>query len=391
MLPRVKIKYLSGALGKVADSPDGLFAIVCGANAVNTTFSLNQSYTLRSLQTLKDLGVNSGNNSRLYKHVQEFYDEVPEGTKLIVYGVAATRKLTELCDRDNGEIRKLIIERGGALRGILIARDDNSSVNSPKGIDPDVISAAPKAQLLADWATIQKFAPVFIILEGRGYTGTNLYSFAMEKFNRVGILVGDTDPNSKGACIGVLAGRLAMSPPHRNIGRVKDGRLNAYTMYLGGTRTELAGAAIEEAHDKRYITIRSYVGRSGYYFSDDNLACFPLDDYAQIAPRRVIDKAFRIAYDAMLDTLLDELEVNEDGTLQVGVIKSIQQSVENAINRRMTAFGELSSGEDGKGCVCYIDEKQNVLATSRLHAVIKVRPYGYSRYVDVDLGFAVKS
>ena len=87
--------------------------------------------------------------------------------------------------------------------------------------------------------------------------------------------------------------------------------------------------------------------------------------------------------------LLDELEVNEDGTLDTGVVKSWQQTVETAINRKMTANGELSSGSDGEGCVCKIDETQNVLATSMVKIPLKVRPYGYARYVDVNLGFQV--
>ena len=103
----------------------------------------------------------------------------------------------------------------------------------------------------------------------------------------------------------------------------------------------------------------------------------------------MIDKAYRTAYDTLLDTLLDELEVNEDGTLDTGVVKSWQQTVETAINRKMTANGELSSGSDGEGCVCKIDETQNVLATSMVKVTLKVRPYGYARYVDVNLGFQV--
>jgi hypothetical protein len=87
--------------------------------------------------------------------------------------------------------------------------------------------------------------------------------------------------------------------------------------------------------------------------------------------------------------MLDELAVNEDGTLQVGVIKTWQQAVENAINAQMTANGELSASEDYAGCECYINEKQNVLATSRVDVTVKVRPYGYARYIDVNLGFLV--
>jgi len=65
--------------------------------------------------------------------------------------------------------------------------------------------------------------------------------------------------------------------------------------------------------------------------------------------------------------------------------------VEDAINKTMTANGELSASEDGEGCTCWIDQSQNVVSTSKLKVTLKVRPHGYSRYVDVELGFAVES
>ena len=55
----------------------------------------------------------------------------------------------------------------------------------------------------------------------------------------------------------------------------------------------------------------------------------------------------------------------------------------------MTANGELCSNSDGEGCKCYIDETQNVLATSKVLMTLKVRPYACAQYVDVNLGFLV--
>ena len=70
-------------------------------------------------------------------------------------------------------------------------------------------------------------------------------------------------------------------------------------------------------------------------------------------------------------------------------MKSWQQTMENAINRQMTANGELSSDGEGNGCQCYIDSKQNVISTSKIKVTLKVRPHGYSRYIDVNLDFQV--
>lgn len=389
MLPRIKISYLNGQLGTVGESPDGLFALVCGATAVGGTFELEKAYSVRGMDDLAALGITSEGNPRLYKHVKEFYDEAEEGTELVVYGVAKSAKMTALLDKTSGSARKLVEGQNGRLRGVFVAGDGGTTGSVTEGLDPDVLSALPIAQQLAEWATEELYAPLFVILEGRGYTGESLRDLSELAYNRVGVLIGDTEAGSEGACVGTLAGRLATLPVQRNVGRVKDGALFPTEMYVGNVKVDEGGSVIAGLYDKGYITPRKYVGRSGYFFTDDRLACDETDDYAHLAHRRVIDKAYRIVYDTLLDMMLDELEVNEDGTLQAGIVKSWQQAVEDALNVGMTASGELSAGDDGEGCVCYIDQTQNVLATSKVAVTVKVRPFGYARYVDVSLGFQV--
>lgn len=389
MLPRIKISYLNGQLGTVGESPDGLFALVCGATAVGGTFELEKAYSVRGMDDLAALGITSEGNPRLYKHVKEFYDEAEEGTELVVYGVAKSAKMTALLDKTSGSARKLVEGQNGRLRGVFVAGDGGTTGSVTEGLDPDVLSALPIAQQLAEWATEELYAPLFVILEGRGYTGEGLRDLSELAYNRVGVLIGDTEAGSEGACVGTLAGRLATLPVQRNVGRVKDGALFPTEMYVGNVKVDEGGSVIAGLYDKGYITPRKYVGRSGYFFTDDRLACDETDDYAHLAHRRVIDKAYRIVYDTLLDMMLDELEVNEDGTLQAGIVKSWQQAVEDALNAGMTASGELSAGDDGEGCVCFIDQTQNVLATSKVAVTVKVRPFGYARYVDVSLGFQV--
>ena len=132
------------------------------------------------------------------------------------------------------------------------------------------------------------------------------------------------------------------------------------------------------------------MGRTGYFWTDDRMACEETDDYAHLTARRTVDKAARIAYDTLLDYMLTEIETNEDGTMQQDVLKSWQAEVESAIDTQMTAKGELSS-TDGSGCSCYIDPAQNVVSTSIITLTLKVRPFGYARTINVDLGFQVSN
>ena len=391
MLPKIKIQFINGQLGTVGESPDGLFALVCGAAAVTKKLELGKAYTLHSFDELAALGVTAENNPRLYKHVQDFYTEAEEGTKLVIYPVDKAKTFTELCDKDTGVIKELIMAANGALRGIFVAGDGREATVTTNGLDNDLFTALPKAQQLAEWATTSLYAPLFVILEGRGYKGGVVKDLHKETYNRVGVLIGDTVKASEGAAVGLMAGRLATLPVQRNIARVKNGALKPIAMFLGEKPVEENASAVSDLYDASYITPRKYVGKAGYFFTDDRLACEQTDDYAHITARRTIDKAYRIAYTALLDLMMDELAVNDDGTLRHGIIMAWQQMMENAVNRAMTAAGELSADENGAGCKAYIDPKQDVLTTSKIELVLKVRPFGYARYVDVKLGFQVEN
>lgn len=391
MLPRIKIQFLNGQLGTVGESPDGLFALVCGAKAVAKNLELDKAYTLHTFDELAALGVTAENNPRLYKHVQEFYAEAEEGTKLVIFPVDKAKTFTELCDKDTGAIKELITAENGALRGIFVAGDGREATLTTNGLDDDLFTALSKAQQLAEWATSSLYAPFFIVLEGRGYKGGSVKDLHKETYNRVGILIGDTVKASEGAAVGMMAGRLATLPVQRNIARVKNGALKPIALFIGEKPVEENASAVSDLYDAGYITPRKYVGKAGYFFTDDRLACEQTDDYAHITARRTIDKAYRIAYAALLDLMMDELAVNEDGTLQHGIIMAWQQMMENAVNRAMTAAGELSADADGTGCKAYIDPTQNVLSTSKIELTLKVRPFGYARYVDVKLGFQVET
>lgn len=382
---------MNGQLGTVGESPDGLFALVCGAAAVTKKLELGKAYTLHSFDELAALGVTAENNPRLYKHVQDFYTEAEEGTKLVIYPVDKAKTFAELCDKDTGVIKDLIMAENGALRGIFVAGDGREATVTTNGLDNDLFTALPKAQQLAEWATVSLYAPLFIILEGRGYKGGVVKDLHKETYNRVGVLIGDTVKASEGAAVGLMAGRLATLPVQRNIARVKNGALKPIAMFLGEKPVEENASAVSDLYDAGYITPRKYVGKAGYFFTDDRLACEQTDDYAHITARRTIDKAYRIAYTALLDLMMDELAVNDDGTLRHGIIMAWQQMMENAVNRAMTAAGELSADENGAGCKAYIDPKQDVLSTSKIELVLKVRPFGYARYVDVKLGFQVEN
>src|SRR5690606_2383661 len=139
---------------------------------------------------------------------------------------------------------------------------------------------------------------------------------------------------------------------------------------------------VESIHDKGYITFRTFVGRSGYFISDDPLATLVSDDYNHLTHRCEIDKAFRISYAVLLNFVLDDIQLMPNGSVSPIYAKTIQGQVETAIYTQMTANGELSADANDPrdyGVICRVDLTNNVAATSQLKVTIQVRPKGHAR------------
>ena len=381
---------MNGRLGTVSASADGLLLLaVVGATAVPGKFTLGSAYKIYSPAGLEGLGVKPENNARVCELVSQFYAEVPEGTPLLIAGFESTKTFTALCTKETGPLRPLLQALNGEVRGVVLAGIGKGTAET--GLNKDVFTALPKAQALAEYMAAEVYAPVFIALEGAGFTdAASLKDISKEMTNRVCVVIGDTVESSNNAAMGTFAGRIAVSPVQRNIGRVSDGALAPVSMYIGAKTVDIVPDDISTIYDKGYICPRTYIGRTGYFWTDDRMACVDTDDYAHLTALRTADKAARIAYQSMLNNMLSEIECNADGTMDSAVVKSWQASVENAIDAAMTSAGELSQ-DAGRGCRCHIDASQNVVATSTVTMSLSIRPYGYARTITVNIGFLIEA
>lgn len=393
MLPKVKITFENGTLGGVSPSEDGVVGLVAHAAAVGTTFALGTPYLITKLDGLTALGITSestGVNAGVYKTVKEFYAEAPEGTKLWLMGVAASTTVPNLTDKTKNNIKPLLEAARGAINILMVKVSPGGTPTMQGSIDGDTLTAVANLQALADDWTEQKYAPFLSVVEAMSYNGvaSGLPDLSERSDNRVAVVLGDTVAGSAGAAVGLVAGRLAAMPVQRSLARVRSGAIANQEMYIGTVAAELGDP--EVAHDLGYIVPRTFVGKSGYYWSDDKLATAASDDYATIARRRTIDKAYRIAYKTLVDEIADEVPVDADGKLAAYHCKGVETAVESAIVNQMTSEGNLGNDPDNAsdlGVQCYIDPEQNILATSRLEVGLKVKPYGYSKYINVKLGF----
>lgn len=393
MLPKVKITFENGTLGGVSPSEDGVVGLVAHAAAVGTTFVLGTPNLITKLDGLTALGITSestGVNAGVYKTVKEFYAEAPEGTKLWLMGVAASTTVADLTDKTKNNIKPLLDAARGAINILMVKVSPGGTPTMQGSIDGDTLTAVANLQALADDWTETHYAPFLSVVEAMSYNGvaSGLPDLGERSDNRVAVVLGDTVSGSAGAAVGLVAGRLAANPVQRSLARVRSGAIASQEMYIGTVAAELGDP--EVAHDLGYIVPRTFVGKSGYYWSDDKLATAASDDYATIARRRTIDKAYRIAYKTLVDEIADEVPVDADGKLAAYHCKGVETAVESAIVNQMTSEGNLGNDPDNAsdlGVQCYIDPEQNILATSRLEVGLKVKPYGYSKYINVKLGF----
>lgn len=377
----------------MADGCLGLLAL--GAKEVegDNSFKLGKAYTIKKLSGLEALSVTAENNPNLYRNVKDFYAEAGDGVELWLMGFAEASSFESVLDKDAAAGAKALLQASnGKIRGLIAFKTPAAgyALTVKDGVDADVTAAMVKAQGLGEWATETLRAPIFTLVEGYGFTGdaSELKALTTMEFNRVGIVIGDTTPNSKNACMGIVAGRIAISPVQRKISRVKDGALTPLAIYIGDRLVELAD--VETIHEKGYITFTTFVGRTGYFIADDNLATRVEDDYRALSNRRVIDKAYRVAYNTLLNDLNDEVPIATDGNLSPAWCTAVKSDVEQAIISNMTANGNLGNDPgdpDDTGVECTIDYKQQILSTSQLAVGLRVKPNGYAKYIDVELGF----
>lgn len=397
-LPNVNIGLAQGALGQTTATNDQVSGFIMGSTVAGSEIPFDTAKQIFSLQDAVDLGLNSeydsDNSVYVYGQLKDFYAEAPgaecwimlfnsaSDDKNSVLTPIGSSKAEILLDAANGEIKRLAVSgHSGEDSEVYVADPESFG-----GIDPKAIDSLTTGQALAE-EYADRNQPFRLVIEGSGYTGTvaDLYNYKGSSgtaYNRCAIVIGATAANS--ACVGLAMGRKAANPVQRNIGRVKDGGLNTTTtaMLSDGTTVEsIQPSELDNLHNKGYIFMRTYSGKSGYFFNDDSMATSASDDYSFWARGEVIDKAQRIAYGVYINELLDEIPIDSDGKVAPALTGHWEALIENAINQQMTANGEISSVR------AVIDPEQNVLSTNKVEVELYVTPVGYAKEINVTLGF----
>ena len=382
MLPNIKFNISNNGLGRLQADIQKIPGLIITGVTVEDKVTIGKSYQLFSVEEAENLGIDNVSNPFAYKHVKQFYDYAGEGAELWIMLVSDATTMAQMVDKSGVIATKLIQDAGGKIRVLGVIKKSVGTEESENGLDADVDASVIASQTLAEYFA-EKYYPFRVILSGNNFNGsvTDLKDYSATNYNRVSIVLANTD-GQKEACIGLTLARLGSTPVQRNIGRVKDGSVEEIQAYFtNGNKVESTSTSWETVHNKSYIFLRNYVGRAGFFFSDDPTCTKQEDDFKSLANGFVMDKAILIAYNALVNELLDEVPVATTGLIHPAIIKNWQTNIETQINGLMTSVGELS------GCEVYINENQNILSTGILNVSIALQPVGYAKYIEVNIGF----
>ncbi|WP_027480528.1 DUF2586 family protein [Deinococcus pimensis] len=130
----------------------------------------------------------------------------------------------------------------------------------------------------------------------------------------------------------------------------------------------------------RFVALRTFDAREGFY-----VAAWPLmsptgSDYDAVQSREVIDEAARVGYDAALDYLGDDVPVDSATGL---IVETEAQAFESFVTGRVRA----ALGGNASGVRVTVDRTEPILQTKRFEFDLGVIPLGYMTEIQVRVGY----
>lgn len=384
MLPNVSITIVNGNIGAAQTTNDGVVGII--ATGAAGTFPLATPALVVSLADAESQGITAVGQPELHRLLSELYS-IPgtRGARVYVMTEPNTESLESILDKENASgAKKLLDFAQGEIRALGVSRKPAAEYvpATPQFIDSDAVEALINAKALAEEYFAQ-IRPLRVLIEARVHDADHATVFKPNEQdnNRVGLVLGGTQNNGQSS-LGLILGRIAAVPVHRNIGRVKDGALPVDQLYIGDVKLE-DFAKLDTLIDNGYITFTKYPQKAGYFISDDPMATASTDDYRFLANCRVIDKASIIAYQTYINELKDDVDLDPSGIIAPIVTRHLEAMIENNI--------QLAMADSISSVTAFINPEQNLATGSKLKVQLRITPRGYLKEIEVELGFGLTS
>lgn len=385
-LPGITINFTNGNIGAIPQNADGVIGVVANSPSLGN-LGFGKAVLITSMEGAEQgYGITDSSSPDLWAFLNALFNNAPGAEVWLMIETQATLYST-LVD----SAQTLAIAAEGRIRAmfLLMSPAGGYTPTIQHGLDEEVYIAMNAAQSMGDTLTGQYYAPLVTFVGAYGFDATATHIDMLDltelDYPRVGLIAADNAET-----IGFVAGRIAATPVQRHIGRKKDGAIAGKWQY--DTVDATTYNYIETLMNKGAIVGRTYVGSAGVFIADDPLCVSPINDYGQLARRRTIDKAYRICYTTLIEEMLDEIPIDGNGRIAPTLAKSWQQKVANALENQMTANGEISTdatNPNDTGVRVYIDPEQNVLQSGNIIVQVGIRPFGYAKYITINLGFQI--
>jgi len=406
--PGTDIALMNGQLGITPPSEFGTSLLMVAAPAAPTA-GYGTMFIIKSKADAKTAFANSGNAGLLKAIVSGFFAEAPEGNTLYVVAMAQTTTLTQLADAAN--VEKALIPAKGAIRMVAFIKYPAGSYapTVTNGFDADVHTAVTAAQALANtWLAKKK--PIRCFIQGFACTGAPAAAldYAVTT-NRNCFVVAPEVALDGGLSTLLFLGRAVKVNPQQNVGRILSGSLNidpTFSVTIGSVNIEsLSDTILDGYFAKRYITFEPNKASSGFVISDDIALVAGTDDYNNLAYGRVSDNLIRIADRVYYLQVKNDVDVDEDGRIDMVIEKALENKIIDAVNQEMG--GQLSSNRDGTASVvCRINPDPvlfaslysdnnintpnlNLLQAGKLYVFVTGRPKGCLRNISIYIGYGL--
>lgn len=372
MLPKVSVTYSNGNLLQNVTVLDGICAII-GTGVAGALLGVPK--VVNNYDEAIKLGYTAG--EAITKHIKEFYAEVGGNLRLFVMSVPDTMTMAQMLDNTNESgAKKLINFAGGEVRMLGVTRTPAAGyVGGADFIDTDVAAAVLASKAFAT-ARLTELRPLRILIEGRvqNNASATIYAPNTASNGSAGVVLGGST-NDGAASVGLALGRAARFGAQIKIGAVKNGPVSIATAFIGNKEIKDV-SNLEALHDKGFIILMQHPQKAGFYFGLDNMAS--TDDYRFLAYGRLVDKAAVIAAAVYIEQVESEVDVDENGNISEADVKHLEGKIEQQIDAVMA--GQISGKE------VIINPGQNIINTSKLTVKVRIRPKGYTSFIEVDLG-----
>jgi hypothetical protein len=405
MRPKLIVQKLNGGLGRRNPSADMVTGSVMNVIAT-PQMTLGNIYTLKNIQEVEALGItpeyDSTNKVLVYERLRRFFVHNPSITVHFM-PVAQSVTLTQMVDKDNNYLAKLLREKAGEIvqATVSLNPDEDYTPTIATGMDKDSIDAVYKAQALSDaeWSK-DRYCDIYI--EGRSFSGTSAAALSLRTLINecpdISVIIGADNQVSKRdtvfqgyAAVEDYAAMVSKAAVSQNAGElINDFNLTDVSenvfivpgLSSGNKLSDYSETDFDTLNDKGYIFYTSVSGVAGIFINDTHTCTDITSDFAYGENNRTIKKAIKLAKAALAPRVKGRLYVDENtGFMAPETVKDLETTAKVSLDP-MLAAGDISGGVD-----CYINPEQNVLATSEFEVLLTFIPVAIGRKITLKVGF----